>query len=110
MSIPSYMTSSFVSNDYYKNGMDKLVDSLLMIPEFHNKNSLIPFYVAYDFPHKQKHLNIFWFNCIHHVLKNYFSKIVFNKQEVKTIFTFGKFRPLCLDDIIVYHISFFLYS
>lgn len=99
--VPDYMSSLIKNNEIYETEQERLVKVLLLIPEFQNKNTIIPFYSAYEFPEIQNNMVFFWHNALIHVLINYFQRIIFTKQEMKSVFTFDKFKPLCLDDMIV---------
>lgn len=74
---------------------------LISIPAFQNKNTLIPFYAAYEYPSKQNYMLSFWRGCFETVLHGYLKKVIFTKNEIKNCFMFEKFHPLCLDDMIV---------
>lgn len=99
--VPDYMSSLIRNNEIYETDKERLAKVLLFIQEFQNKNTLIPFYSAYEFPEIQQNMVLFWHGTFEYVLYHYFQKIIFTKQEMKNIFTFEKFKPLCLDDIIV---------
>lgn len=74
---------------------------LLTIPEFKQKETLLPYFVAYDFPEKQQYLLKFWERVILEINQKCFKRILFTKKDLKKCFYSQKFYPLGFDKIIV---------